>query len=290
MLRPANDRLDVEGALDELEQSSFIEVIADSEKQDFISVPLSAAVFGRKRLQVSPMKLSVEANMQLLLFFGSGQRTDLHQGIAPRIEKFFRRVALESSSDEDKFSHYLPILEYLSRRFPHGWFLLSQLYEERYGLVGSGEDALNAIRHFIEASEKEGDKRVGWQQLVRIAKAKADVVTELQGLMELSSLGGTAFEIISDTANRINNLGKTPEPQLAYDERKLLAEKILRLAESRLSEADATDMSRVAWIALGLGQEDKAKDFIRKGLLLDNNNEYCLRLAERLNYIATGNL
>ena len=212
MLRPANEKLDVEAALDELEQSSFIEVISESgDKQEFISVPLSAAVFGKKRLAISPMKVSVEANMQLLLFFGAGQKSDLHHGIAPRIERFFRQVAAETLNDDGKLRQYLPILEYLSRRYPRGWLLLSQLHEERNGGNNGTEAALEAARRFIEASKENATERyVGWQRLVKLAKANGDVITEIQGMIEISSLPKAPFESISDSANRLNTLNKYP--------------------------------------------------------------------------------
>jgi len=284
MLRPANEKLDVEKALDELEQSSFIEIISEAEdNQQFISVPLSAAVFGKKRLEISPMKVSVEANIQLLLFFGAGQRSDMHHGIAPRIERFFKRVAAETSSDESKLNQYLPILEYLSRRYAKGWLLLSRLYEERYGNSQNSDAALEAVRRFIEASKENADDRnAGWQRLVGLAKAKGDVITEIQGMIEISSLPNSSFDAISDSANRLNILSKSQDSHLAYDERKLLSEKLLKIAEDRIEEANATDLSRLAWLCLGLDRPERAANFVSKGLSLDCENEYCMRLAERL--------
>lgn len=282
MLRQANEAIDVEAALSELKQSSFIEVIAEAdENQDFISVPLSAAVFGRRRLEVSPMKLSVEANVQLLLFFGAGQKSDLRHGIAPRIERFFKRIAAETSKDEAKLSQYLPMLEYISRQYSPGWLLLAQLLEENTA-PESQAGAMNAIRRFIEAA---GDnpvlKRDGWQRLVRLAKAKGDSVTEIQGLMELCNSSDISFEVISETANSINSLSRWQTAQIAADERRLLAEKLLAVADARLGEADATDLSRFAWLCLSVGNSEKAKQYTLKGLQLDPSNEYCLRLAER---------
>jgi hypothetical protein len=50
---------------------------------------------------------------------------------------------------------------------------------------------------------------------------------------------------------------------------------------ARLGEADATDLSRFAWLCLSVGNSEKAKQYTLKGLQLDPSNEYCLRLAER---------
>jgi hypothetical protein len=284
MLRPANEKLDVESALEELEQSSFIEVISENEdNQEFVSVPLSAAIFGKKRLALSPMKVSVEANIQLLLFFGAGQRGDLHHGIAPRVERFFKQVAAETITDDEKLQEYLPILEYLSRRYPRGWLLLSQLHEERNGNGKGSEAALEAARRFIEASKDNLSERFqGWQRLVRLAKARGDVITEIQGMIEIASLPMTPFHVISDSANRLNTLSKLQGVGIEYDERRLLSQRLLGIAERRISEADATDLSRLAWLCLGLDEVEKARRLTQMGLALDPENEHCLNLASRL--------
>jgi hypothetical protein len=117
LLRPSNELLDVGSALHELERSSFIEVSeAAEDAQQFLIVPLAAAIFGRKRLQVAPVKLSVEANMQLLLLFGPGQRNDMKAGIGPRVDRFVRKVAQEITAAPSRLESYRPILEYLSRQ------------------------------------------------------------------------------------------------------------------------------------------------------------------------------
>jgi hypothetical protein len=282
MLRPANDKLDVEAALDELEQSSFIEVIADSDDgQEFISVPLSAATFGKRKLESSALKASVDANMQILLFFGAGQRGDLQKGIGPRVDRFFRKVA-ETAKDESKFQQYLPILEYISRRYARGWLLLARLYEEG-GNDTDAKAAMDAVRRFIEASKSNiEDRRTGWQLLVRLAKARGDVITEIQAMIELSSLPLSPFDTISDAANRLNIVNKSQVVSIPLDERRLLSERLLKIAEARMGEADATDLSRFAWLCLSLNDEDKARRLVLKGLELDPENDYCVSLAERL--------
>ena len=286
MLRPANDRLDIESALTELEQSSFIDVLADPEdNQEFISVPLSAAVFGRKRIEVSPMKMSVEANKELLLFFGAGQRHELRGGVGPRIERFFKRVAIKMANGGGSLEEYLPILEYISRRYAPGWLYLAQILQERSVQEGGGgEEVLDAVRRFIEASDDDvEEKRKGWSFLVQIARAQGDLSTEVQGLLELASLPKAPFDLISDAANRLNNVSSRVQGVLlGTDERRLMARRLLRIAEERLQEADGTDLSRFAWLSLSLGDEDKARSLILQGLAKEPSNEYCARLKERL--------
>lgn len=283
LLRPVNEKLDVQSALDELQQSSFIEVLSDEQDhQDFIALPLSATIFGRKKLGTSAMKLSVEANVELLLYFGAGQRTDLQHGIGPRIEKFFRKIAANSVNDEKQLVQHRPVLEYLSRQYAPGWLLLARMLEEKYGLPKVGSEVLEVIRHFIAASTNPLQAAAGWTELVRVARTIGDTTAELQGLMELASLPNASMQLLSDAANRVNNIAKVQASQLAQDERRLLAHKLLKLAEDNIAEADATDLSRFAWLALGFQDEDRAREFVSEGLKLDPENYYCLKLAERM--------
>ena len=55
---------------------------------------------------------------------------------------------------------------------------------------------------------------------------------------------------------------------IEYDERRLLSQRLLAIAERRIAEADATDLSRLAWLCLGLDEVEKAKSLTRSGLVL----------------------
>src|SRR5665213_1621328 len=63
LLRPENERMDVQVAIDVLERNSLIEVISGPAlEQEFLQVPLAACIFGKKKLAVSPMTTAVEAD------------------------------------------------------------------------------------------------------------------------------------------------------------------------------------------------------------------------------------
>ena len=131
MLRPANERMDVEEAVDELHRSSFIELLSAREQdEDIVAVPLAASIFGQRKLRSSPMKTAVQANTDLLLHFGAGQRTDTGRGIGARIERFFRSVADRGARDSSLIESHLPMMEFIAQRHPHSWLLLSRIYEE----------------------------------------------------------------------------------------------------------------------------------------------------------------
>src|SRR5262249_20841045 len=67
LMRPSNERMDVVAAIDELERNSLVEGIGTEDgSQDFLSVPLAAAVFGRRKLVVSPAKAAIDADTRLI--------------------------------------------------------------------------------------------------------------------------------------------------------------------------------------------------------------------------------
>ena len=73
LLRPLIEKFDIEAALDELKRSSFVEARTSEEQTVFLTVPLVASVFGRRKLSVSAEKTQIEANTEILRFLGAGR-------------------------------------------------------------------------------------------------------------------------------------------------------------------------------------------------------------------------
>ena len=131
LLRPTNERMDVENAVEELGRSSFIEIIKSTEDDElFVTVPLAASIFGKKKLSTYAMKSAVEADVQLLHAFGAAQQSDINKGVAPRIDKLYKFIAERISSSQTTIDDSLPVLEFVARKFPRAWLLLAKLYQE----------------------------------------------------------------------------------------------------------------------------------------------------------------
>jgi hypothetical protein len=281
-LRTANEHLDVEVALAELRRASFVD-ISESERtiDAFISVPLVATVFGKRKLDVSPMKSAVAANVAFLQYFGAAQKSDIKHGIGPRIERFFRRVADEVDRRPENLSVYVPILEFIARRYYRAWWLLVDLYEE-VGQDAFYERAKECLSRFLEAEVNLSERRAAWERMAKLCKWTLDGIGEVNALVELCSVPNIELTAISNAINRWNLLFKQQYLTITTDERVILGTRLLHLAEARLGEADATDFSRVAWLALALHEEERARRFTLEGLAIDPNNEYCTKLAQKL--------
>ena len=99
---------------------------------------------------------------------------------------------------------------------------------------------------------------------------------ELFARIQLAKLPDTDFETISEAANRFNMIVRQP----GQHGEKLQAQLLISLMESRISEADATDMSRLGW--LYMHNKHWAEEVAAKGLEKDENNDHCRRLLIRI--------
>ena len=82
-MRNAEERIDVRAAIDELKRLSLIEEHTASEGEElFLSVPLAASAFGRRKLNASPLKVFIETDLELLRTFGAARKDDVRSGSA----------------------------------------------------------------------------------------------------------------------------------------------------------------------------------------------------------------
>ena len=134
LLRPDSERFDVKEALRELHRFSLVDQIQSKEKEEkeeaFVGVPLAAAIYGRRKLDVSPQKMAVEEDRKLLMEFGAGKREAVAQGVLPRIENLLRGVAVRASTSSNALMGALPVLEFLAARVPKAYPRLADLVWE----------------------------------------------------------------------------------------------------------------------------------------------------------------
>lgn len=286
LLRTQNEHMNVQGAIDELHRSSFIEMRRSAEDDEvFISVPLVAAIFGARKLAVSPMKSAVEADTTLLRYFGAMQQTSINRGIAPRIERLFRQIAERIGRGTESLDDHLPMLEFLGRKYPPAWLLLARLYQETGGAQGI-EKAKDAVLHYLESPTDESMCEEAWRALALLCHSTDDFTGEIHALVEMCQLPGATFVAVSEAANRVNGILYAlsqggSQYVLDTDEKQILVRKLIRVMEDRIDEADADDCSRLAWLHLQVRNDGRAKELAEIGLVIDPNNIHCKRLANK---------
>jgi len=278
LLRPEHEeRMDVESAIYELRHSSFIE-ISNENGTRFISVPLVAFQFGKGKLEVSPLRTSIEADTELLQLFGASQPSDIKHGIKPRIKRLFDQVARKVCISPDELKNYLPVLEFISRGHPPAWLSLASLYEELNDLG----KAKQAITTFLETSPTEAERKCGWERLANLCQKAQDWNGEVHARIKMAQLPSTPFYMISNTANRLNELFRQEHKLFETREKLIIVQALVDTMESRIKEADVNDFSKLAWLCLHLKSEEKAIYFTQRGLEADPDNIYCQRLLTKL--------
>lgn len=281
MLRPQKEKVDVDAAIDELKRSSLIETRESGDGNSFLTVPLVAAIFGKRKLAVSAEKTIVESNSEILRFLGASQKSDIQRGLGPRLNAMFAQMALRISKDGNKLHEYLPIMEFVANRYPSAWLLLARLYEES-SVEGPLERAKEATRKFLELTSSAEEQLPAWKKLAEYCRRTNDWNGEIHALVAMVEVPKTTLEDMSNVTNRLNSIFGTHQ-FLLVDERNLLVERLAKVMEQYVPSFNATDCSRLAWMYLRLKQDDKARVLVETGLALEPINEYCLKLQDKFN-------
>ncbi len=89
---------------------------------------------------------------------------------------------------------------------------------------------------------------------------------------------GAQLGDLSHAANRFNAVVRETDAVTETDMQLRMAERLRTAMESRIEEADDTDLSRLAWICIHLKDPDAAHSYASRGLELDPGNVHCKRL------------
>jgi tetratricopeptide (TPR) repeat protein len=286
VMRSADELIDVRSAIEELKRLSFIEEIAPAEGEEiFISLPLAALSFGQKKLNASALKAVIEADSELLQEFGAIRKEGTSSGIKIRISHLVKALAKRVASGKEELQSFRSMLEFVGSRVPAAWLDISRLYIEE-GKEPGREWAKDALRRFIESDDDSTPKALIWQNLADLCNATADLQKEVQALVELANVSNTSTEDLSLIADRINrsfaNAKRDGNVLFQADERKHLFGKLIRQLEARLAYLDPTDLSRLAWLYMHIGNEERAYTLAKRGLEMDSENDYCIRLVQKI--------
>ena len=279
LIRSTEERSEVGKAIESLLHYSLVESrIAEADGQEFVSLPLAASAFGKQQLQINVLKSAIQADVQILQMFSPSSIADVNLNISKGIESCIRRIS-ERIDRGEQFSEYAPIVEMVCRNYNPGWLLLAQWRLER-GTDEDIQEAIANIESFLQRDQNGPDSARAWNMLARARFRLQDYLGEIHAFVERAQFDAVPFYDVSNTANFLNR--RYLELDLEVDGKRQLAQRLLERLEARISEAKPDDLSRMAWLALHLLQEDKAKEFTIKGLSADPDNQHCLGIAERM--------
>ena len=282
LLRSTEERNEVEKGIDSLLQFSMAEVqTAIADNQEFISLPLVASVFGKKKLNISPFKVAVQSDVEILRMLGPTRLTDIHLSLAKRLESFIANISRRVEKGAS-FESYSPILEMICRAYNPGWLLLARWHMESRTTDGYAK-AKDELKRFLENEPSSDEAAEAWRALAEACFRTGDALGEIHAFTERIQITSVPFYDVANTANRLNELLHFRQLEIDRDEKRALAQRILTVLDSRRSEAAADDYSRMAWLAIHLGQENKAYEYAQAGLALEADHYHSRRILERLN-------
>ena len=286
LLRPGNDRFNVAEALDQLHRFSLVERLsAEEDDHVLVGVPLAASIYGRVKLEASVFRVSIEEDRKLLMEFGPGRGKSARQKILPRIENLYKAVALRAQRNPGLFEQYRPILEYLAQAVPIAFLQLSDLVWEFDDSMQAKAQAKEYLRRYLEVAP-ESSKEAVWLKLAGRCRSSEDPTGEIHALCEAALLSSSKVDDLGRYANRLNGRIrelKSDRIEEAWSpEVQDLLNRVTGKMENCLEQLNATDCSRLAWLYLNVGNDDRALDIARLGIKREPENDYCLKLVQKL--------
>ncbi|MDE2463114.1 MAG: hypothetical protein KGO02_05310 [Alphaproteobacteria bacterium] len=277
LMRYTHEAIDPESAIDQLVRTSLIERLTAPDDSDFLEVPLTAATFGKQKLEVSPIRATVENDVRFLQDVGATRDTGLKEGLAPKIDALFRRVARKVMVDKSSLEEVRPILEFLASQHQRAWLLLAGIDQE----LGDQERAAESLRRFLSSRPEPQLAQRAWQQLVDLYRASGEVIAACDAFCRASAIAEPPLSEVSSLANWLNNSSISWSDMNTAD-RATIFHPLASMMEEKLEEATATDISRVAWLRLHMGSESQALALAKEGLDREPDNIHCLRLYRKL--------
>ena len=281
LFRSTEERQEVEKGIDSLLHYSMAEIhVAPSDKQEFISLPLVASVFGKKKLLISPSKAAIQADVEILQMLGPSRRDDVHLGLARRLESFIGNISrrIEAGATYESFA---PVFEAICCAYNPGWLLLARWHMEERSPQGYTR-AKEELRRFLENGPPNTEAAEAWRLLGHACYQTGDALGEVHAFIERAQVSDVEFYDLSNTANRLNLFLRDHGLEIDKEQKRDLATRIISVLNARRAEADADDFSRMAWLAIHSGQEALARDYVQAGLTTDGGNYHVVKLAQRL--------
>ena len=293
LMRPDNERIDVQKAITELLQTSFVERSeAGKDRQPELNVPLAARIFGSRKLSVSVWRGAIEEDVKMLQLLGPANRRGLTPDFGDRVRRLFENVADELSTGKREIAKVLPVLQFITTRYSPASILLADLVS-KLGLGRAEEERY--LVNYVEGPESPSAPAWEiWRRIADIRRERDEMNGELDALAHACSRGGAPEYALSELANRINGIlrgmGSNPvsENQMTREEKQFIIRDVVRVLDVNFKKlnpdelSSATDLSRLAWLQLHLDESDAARETVSRGLTIDPNNSYCKNLAERL--------
>lgn len=274
MIRPESEIRDVQSAIDELVDYSFVERMENGEGETFLSVPLVAQVFGKKKITTSPHRGGIRSDLDLLLQFGAIARSSIDVSFRDRLRVLFANIDKHLSSGENKIEDFRSVIEYVARTYPQAWRYLADVYR----------DSDNRMAEYLEKYvESDGVDDINAWCCLRDLYAKMNRPCDMLNTLSkvVVSPSASLYEI-SDAINRANSIISRNKELIERADRRQILKEMAESIERHIKECSANDLSRLAWLYLNIGDSKKARETAELGIKKDAFNYHCANILEKM--------
>jgi hypothetical protein len=275
MLRPGNAPMDVPDAVAELSRSSLVDVVETETGVPFLSCPVVANAFGRRKLAVSTQRLSIEQDVALLRQFGHVNLSEVHRGLDPLVYRMARAISASLDLQKD-VSGQLAALEYVAENHAEVWLVLAALYADEPALAEL-DRAMACVERFLEVNPQSHH---AWESLRGYARRAHDNAREVNADVTLAGLPSATVEKIERAAGTyMHHVSSLALDEFAKD---AYAQRLIGLLEAHRPYLSPSGYGRLAWLYINQRDLAAATQSVQTGLALDPSNYHLLKIAERL--------
>jgi hypothetical protein len=269
---------DVEGGIEECTRFSLVARDYMADGQPCYSAPQLARVFGQKKLEGDPDRLVIQEDLETLRRFGV---MGVHRIEQEKQEDLVRRFAdwcmgQASSEDAERTGRLDNIMESVANLWPPGW---SELAKFRISSGGDRADIEYALRRAVEEMPFS---KVAWLERANYAQNVGDEATRVASLVSAVDADPSDLNLIRDVALGLCRYVNDHKMEIPKTRRGVYLASVRSHMERIADRLDATGLSRLAWLFLLEGKEDKAWEYAYAGRMREITNEHCLRILDRL--------
>ena len=142
--------------------------------------------------------------------------------------------------------------------------------------------AKEKLRRFLEEGPKNSEAAEAWKLLGHACYRTGDALGGVHAFIERAQVSDVDFYDLSNTANRLNQFLREHGFEIDREQRRDLATRILSVLHSRRHEAGASDLTRMAWLAIHCGNQTAAREYVCAALEIEPGNYYAERMAAGL--------
>jgi NB-ARC domain len=269
--------IDVDSGLDECRRLSLITRHELADGQPCYSAPQLARVFGIKKLEGDPDRLSIQEDLDTLTHFGV---LALHEDRRETQEDLVRRFVSWCQSEaigagETKLKRLDTYLETVANLWPDGWL---ELFHFRQRFIKDPSAIEYAIRRAVE--EMPFNKKA-WLVRARHAETKGDTATCTASFVSAVETDPSDVALIREAAYQVGRYVNDHSGQIPIARRGTYLASLRSHMEKVADNLDATGLSRLAWLFLLEGERDRGEYYAKMGLKKDPQNGYCRKILEK---------